>query len=269
MMLPIRAAFSGSGFKAPAHVGALFAFRDAGFDPNHRGGQSIGTSGGSLVAGLYACGMSLDDMKSLCMTKDWSEMMAWSPLAIRNLGYSDGKKLLAWLDEVTSSKRFSEISADFSAVVSNLTTNQREIFDDENHGEMPISLAIRASTSIPFVYEPVVYRDQIYQDGGMCSNIAADSLKIDSTPRIGIQLVSQETPMKANGRIGPIRMAGRAIDLMLSACESAHVTAAQAAGAKMAFIETGYASGLDRNMPLEIRQRLFEDGYQATLKALR
>jgi NTE family protein len=55
---------------------------------------------------------------------------------------------------------------------------------------------------------------------------------------------------------------------MLCACESTHVSAAQAAGACMAFVETGYASTPDRNMPLEIRQRLFDDGYASAKKAL-
>jgi hypothetical protein len=31
---------------------------------------------------------------------------------------------------------------------------------------------------------------------------------------------------------------------------------------------TGYASSLDRNMPIEIRQRLFSDGYASTKAAL-
>jgi len=36
----------------------------------------------------------------------------------------------------------------------------------------------------------------------------------------------------------------------------------------MAFVETGYALTLDRNIPIEIRQRLFDDGYAASKRAL-
>ncbi len=87
-------------------------------------------------------------------------------------------------------------------------------------------------------------------------------------PRLGVQLVSFDIPLKPDARLWPHQFAMRLIDLMLSACESTHVSVAQAAGARMAFVETGYASTLDRNMSSEIRQRLFDDGYTATKKAL-
>ncbi len=263
-MIPIRVAFSGSGFKAPAHVGALFAIRDAGFAPK----QSLGTSGGALVSGLNACGMSLDDMKTLCMSKDWSKMMCWSPRALFNGGFCDGKNLLGFLEENTGAAKFHDVPIEFGAVASNLTNNVREIFDYAKNPFMSVALAIRASASIPFVYEPVIYGGKIYQDGGMCSNIAVDSLTVDNVPRLGVQLVSQETPLKPTRRLNPVALGLRIIDLMMSACESAHVTAAQESGAHMAFVETGYASTLARNAPLEIRQRLFADGYASTKAAL-
>lgn len=267
-MKPIRVAFSGSGFKAPAHVGSLFAIRDAGYDPALPDSQSLGTSGGSLVAGLYACGMSLEDMKTLCMSKDWSDMMGWSPFAIRNGAFCDGRNLLGFLKEATAGKAFRDVHTDFGAVASNLTNNVRHIFSYEHDPFMSVALAIRASASIPFVYEPVVVGGKIFQDGGMCSNIAVDSLTVDHIPRLGIQLVSQETPLKPNAKLGLIALSLRIIDLMMSACETAHVTAGQESGARMAFVETGYASTLARNAPLEIRQRLFEDGYRSTAAAL-
>jgi len=74
--------------------------------------------------------------------------------------------------------------------------------------------------------------------------------------------------LKPTTRLWPHQFATRLIDLMLSACESTHVSAAQAAGASMAFVETGFASTLDRNMPFEFRQRLFDAGYAAAQAAL-
>nr|WP_259460888.1 hypothetical protein [Paraburkholderia sp. BL23I1N1] len=110
--------------------------------------------------------------------------------------------------------------------------------------------------------------DALLSDGGMVNNIPVDRLKVDEVPRLGVQLVSMDLSLKPKARLWPLQFAMRLIDLMLSACESTHVSAAQAAGARMAFVETGYASTLDRNMPLELRQRLFDDGYAATKAAL-
>ncbi|WGS53603.1 patatin-like phospholipase family protein [Paraburkholderia sp. D15] len=264
-MKPIRVAFSGSGFKVPAHAGALQAIVDAGYQPI----ELAGTSGGSICAALYAAGMSLSDMKTLALTHDWSDMMSFSPLAaFRMRGFCDGQTLLAWMKEHTGGKTFAELAIDLTAIASNVANEGPFEFSRAATPDSEVALAVRSSTSIPFVYAPVAVGDALLTDGGMVNNIPVDRLKVDAVPRLGVQLVSMDLPLRPKRKLWPHQLVMRLIDLMLSACESTHVSAAQAAGAHMAFVETGYASTLDRNMPLEIRQRLFNDGYAATKAAL-
>jgi len=265
MVKPIRVAFSGSGFKVPAHVGALQAIYDAGYAPL----EVAGTSGGSICAALVACGMSLSDLRTLALTYDWSDMMSFSPLAaLRFRGFCDGKTLLAWLNEHTGGKTFAQTGIELKAVASNIANEGAFDFSRVTTPDVPVATAVRASTSIPFVFEPVTVGDALLADGGMVNNIPVDRLTVDDVPRLGVQLISLEIPLKPKVRLWPHQFIMRLIDLMLSACESTHVSAAQAAGARMAFVETGFASTLDRNMPLEIRQRLFDAGYAATQAAL-
>ncbi len=265
MSKPIRVAFSGSGFKVPAHVGALQAICDAGYSPI----ELAGTSGGSICAALAACGMTLSSMKTLALTHDWSDMMSFSPLAaLRMKGFCDGKNLLAWMRDHTGGKTFAETGIDLKAVASNIANEGAFDFSREATPDVPVALAVRSSTSIPFVFEPVSIGGALLADGGMVNNIPVDRLTVDEVPRIGVQLVSMELPLKPSVRLWPHQFAMRLIDLMLSACESTHVSAAQAAGVHMAFVETGFASTLDRNMPLEIRQRLFDVGYSAARAAI-
>ncbi|HAN56420.1 MAG TPA: hypothetical protein DCQ77_09655 [Betaproteobacteria bacterium] len=54
----------------------------------------------------------------------------------------------------------------------------------------------------------------------------------------------------------------------MSANESAHVDLGVRDGAMMAFVETGYVDGLDRNMVLADRQRLMDDGFVKTAAVL-
>ena len=265
-MKPIRVAFSGSGFKVPAHAGALQAIFDAGYKPI----ELAGTSGGSICAALYASGMSLSDMKTLALTHDWSNMMCFSPLAaLRIQGFCDGANLLAWMKDRTGGKTFSQLDVDLTAIASNVANEGAFTFSRAETHDVPIALAVRSSTSIPFLFSPVSIGDALLADGGMVNNIPVDRLKIDDVPRLGVQLVSMDLPLRPKKFIWPHQFAMRLIDLMLSACESTHVSAAQAAGAHVAFVETGFASMLDRNMPLEIRQRLFEVGYNETLAELK
>ncbi len=169
---PIRVAFSGSGFKVPAHVGALQAIADAGFTPV----ELAGTSGGSICAALAACGMSLSDMKTLALTHDWSNMMSFSPLSVlRMKGFCDGRNLLAWMREHTGGKTFAGTGIELKAVASNVANEGAFEFSRTATPDVPVALAVRSSTSIPFVFEPVTIGGALLADGGMVNNIPGRS----------------------------------------------------------------------------------------------
>lgn len=263
-MKQIRVALSGSGFKFPAHVGALLAIRDAGYQPI----EYAGTSGGSIVATLAACGMDLDAMKALTFTRDWSDMLSFNPLSLMgDMGYCSGKNLLNWLTTQTYNRTFSMLKARLVVMASDVSSEQPFEFSSDNTPDVPVALAARASAAIPFVYTPVQVGPALLMDGGCCNNIPVDKLTIDQVPRIGIQLVSKTSPLTA-GTHSIIDIAPRVIDLMLSANENTHVDLGEHEGATFAFIETGFASGLDRNMSAMVRQQLFDNGYAGAKAAL-
>ena len=114
-MKALRLALSGSGFKFPAHVGALMAIRDAGFTPI----EYAGTSGGSIVAALAASGMDLDTMKSLTMTRDWSDMLTFSVLSILGgKGFCSGDTLLDWITKTTNGATFDDLTVPLTIMAS-------------------------------------------------------------------------------------------------------------------------------------------------------
>jgi len=263
-MKPIRVALSGSGFKFSAHVGALCAIRDAGYTPV----QLAGTSGGSIVATLAAAGMSLADMKALTMSRDWSDMLTFSPWsAMTRMGYCNGNTLLNWITEKTGGLLFSQMPVDLVVMASDVGAEVPFEFSRSATPDAPVALAARASAAIPFVYAPIQYGSALLMDGGCCNNIPIDKLTIDDVPRLGIQLVSKASPLNA-GVHTAFDIAPRLVDLMLSANENTHVDLGKEQGAHFAFIETGFASGLDRNMPSSVRQQLFDNGYAGALSAL-
>ncbi|HYD58983.1 MAG TPA: patatin-like phospholipase family protein [Noviherbaspirillum sp.] len=263
-MKPIRIALSGSGFKFPAHVGALLAIRDAGFTPV----QYAGTSGGSIVGTMAACGMPLEQMRELTLSRDWSDMLSFSLWALMtNLGYCSGNTLQEWLEENTGRKTFADLDVDLVVMASDVANQVTFEFSKETTPFASVALAARASAAIPFVYSPIQISGAMLMDGGMVNNIPVDRLEIDSVPRLGIQLVSKASPMQP-GVYSFLDIVPRVIDLMMASNENTHVDLAAAAGAKVAFVETGYASSLDRNMPLDLRQRLLDDGYNAAADVL-
>lgn len=263
-MKPIRIAFSGSGFKFPAHVGALCAVQDAGYSPV----EYAGTSGGSIVAVMAACGLTLDWMRSVTMTRDWSDMLTFSPLSlVAGRGWCNGDALLAWLTEQTKGKTFADLAVDLTIMSSSINAGAPFKWSREETLNAPVALAARASASIPIVYAPVEYQGVTMEDGGMCNNVPVMKLKIDEVPRLGVELQSKTAVLPA-GDIGFLDLRMRELELMLAANESTQVLMGLASGATFAYVETGYASGLDRNMSSDLRQRLFDDGYAATKAAL-
>lgn len=263
-MKQIRVALSGSGFRLPAHLGALQAIAHAGYEVI----ELAGTSGGSIVAALYASGMVLDDMHKLCMEMDWSPMMRFSLWAMASKqALSTGNAMLEFLTERTRGKTFADLHIDLKIIASDMVTQREFQFNQVATPDAPIALAARASASIPIVFAPVSYEAAFLADGGMCDNVPASALTVDAIPRIGIYLVAEDPPLLPAQR-GLAHLAPRFIDLMLASNEGARVALDTRNGATIVRVETAYASSFDRNMAPAIRQRLYDDGYAAAQAAI-
>ncbi|NDV77327.1 patatin-like phospholipase family protein [Burkholderia cenocepacia] len=263
-MKPIRVALSGSGFRLGAHLGALQAIEEAGFTIV----ELAGTSGGSIVAGLYASGLPLDVMRQMLMEVDWSRMMSFSPWTlIRQQALCSGEALLEYLTGVTAGKTFAELEIDLKVIATDLLSEREFQFSREATPDVPIALAARASASIPIIFAPVSVAGGLFVDGGMCDNMPVSDLTVDDVPRVGIFLESDDSPLLP-GRYGFATLAPRMIDVMLASNEETHFALDKMTGATFVRVSTGYASSFDRHMTAATRQRLYDDGYRATAGAL-
>jgi len=254
----INLALSGSGFKFPAHVGALFALVNAGLKPT----DLAATSGGSIIAALYATGMySVIQLRDLAMNNNWSAMLRPSSLLWPSLSYCNGTNLHKWLLKMTKGMTFADLENDLIIMASDIGHEAPFEFSKFSTPKTRIADAVRASTAIPFVYSPYIYEPMFegiqLADGGLCNNISIDKLS-SKNPRLGIQLVANDSTT-----VTPLNRAGHLLNLMMNASEAAHIDIAELSGAEVVFVETGYASGLDRNMANGIRSRLFNAGVDA------
>ncbi|WP_324251288.1 patatin-like phospholipase family protein [Burkholderia sp. B21-005] len=265
MSKPIRVALSGSGFRLGAHLGALQAIEDAGYTIV----ELAGTSGGSIVASLYASGLPLDVMRQMLMELDWSPMMSFSPWTfLRRQALCSGNQLLCYLTQSTAGKTFSQLEIDLKVIATNLLTEREFQFSKLATPDVPIALAARASASIPIVFVPVSVAGGLMVDGGMCDNIPVSDLTVDGVPRVGIYLQSDDAPLPL-GAYGIGTLAPRMIDIMLASNEDSHLALDTLSGATIVRVPTGYASSFDRRMAVATRQRLYDDGYNTTISALR
>ena len=69
----IGLALSGGGARALAQLGVLRALEENGIEVN----VIVGTSMGSIVGGLYAAGFSIDELDSIAINTNWSDLISF------------------------------------------------------------------------------------------------------------------------------------------------------------------------------------------------
>lgn len=155
----IALALGGGAARGFAHVGVLKALETNGIVPD----AIVGTSAGSVVGSLYAAGFGAFDLQKLALQLDQSAFADW---ALFDRGFLKGEALERFINKQVGNKPIEQLKRKFAAVATNLSTGEAVIFSSGNVG-----VAVRASSSVPGVFSPVVIGDKEYVDGGLVSPV--------------------------------------------------------------------------------------------------
>ena len=184
---------SGGGARGMAHIGVLKILEELKVPID----CIAGTSMGAIVGGLYASGMTAEQIDSTMRSLDWQEAFRDAPprrdLAFRRKqddrnflvklplglkhgkillpkGFIQGQKLQETLRQLTlpfsNSTDFDLLPTPFRAVATDLETGNAVVMD---RGDL--SIAMRASMSAPGVFAPVELNGQLLVDGGLAENL--------------------------------------------------------------------------------------------------
>ena len=95
----------------------------------------------------------------------------WSLLEAMPSGLYDGMALEGYVSKLLSSSglsnRFDGTSRELYVIATNLDTGERVVFGQDSHPDVPISLAVTASSAVPVLYKPVRIGNADYVDGGL------------------------------------------------------------------------------------------------------
>lgn len=196
----------GGGARGAAHIGVLRELE------RHRVpiDAIAGTSMGAIIGGLYASGVSSDELAELLVTVDWSDLLRDKParqdLSFRRkeddarylldleLGLKRGR--LAWPSGLISGQKLFFMLQSLTLGVAEveefdaLPIPFRAIATDVNSGEMVVlqsgnvATAMRASMAIPSVFSAVELDDRLLVDGGLVNNVPVDVVR-----RMGADIV--------------------------------------------------------------------------------
>ena len=193
----VAVVLSGGGAKGIAHIPLLQALDSLNIVPD----LIVGTSMGSLVGGFYAMGYSGDSIANITHNAKWEQLLG-GKLSLRDVSIEEksefGRYILDFeIENKEIKSKVAILNDQYLREFFMLYTNP--VFDILNFENLPIpyraiatdivngeevvlsngslALAMRASMSIPSIFQPVPYRDVLLVDGGILNNFPVDIAK--------------------------------------------------------------------------------------------
>jgi NTE family protein len=164
----------------------------------------VGTSVGSFVGSLYAYGYNPYELQTFAFSLQKDDMADY---IIPDNGFIKGEKLENFVNQKVKYTSIDKFKTPFYAVATNIATGEEMVFGRGNPGK-----AVRASCSIPGIFNPVVIGDKSYVDGGVVSPVA-----IDVARRFGADVVIAvdiSSSLSSTAPAGTMETIMQAIDIM-------------------------------------------------------
>ena len=190
--IKVGIALGGGAAKGFAHIGVIKMLEANGIQPM----AVSGTSAGSVVGALYASGMDAFAMQENAFALDESKIR---DVSLFSGGVVKGQKLQDYVNDLVGGRSIEKMRRPFAAVATQLETGERTVFVRGNTGQ-----AVRASSSIPGVFEAVKIGKLHYVDGGVTSPVPVDAAR-----QLGAEFViAVDISSKADGIASSTSMLG-------------------------------------------------------------
>ena len=149
----------GGAARGFAHIGAIKALEAQGIVPD----LVVGTSAGAVVGALYAAGNGGFELQKLALQMEESQFSDWS---LPDRGVIRGEALQNFINRALGQRALEKLPRLFAAVATDLQSGEATVFRTGNAG-----MAVRASSSVPGIFQPVKINGREYVDGGLVSPV--------------------------------------------------------------------------------------------------
>ncbi len=179
---------SSGGAKGFAHIGVIRVLEQHGYKIT----SIAGTSMGALIGGIYATG-ELQQFENWVNTLDINEVLRLTDLTISNKGLIKGRKIIEKMKEIVPDRNIEDLAIPFCAVATDIIHGTEKTFTEGN-----LYNAIRASISIPTVFQPYKSDDNYYVDGGIVNPIPINRVKRHENDLLVVVAVNAHIPLAKN-----------------------------------------------------------------------
>ena len=155
----IGLALGGGAARGFAHIGVIQALEENGLAPD----LVVGTSAGSLVAALFASGRSGRELATIADGMDETAFADWS---YPGRGLIRGEALARFVRDKTNKRAIEQMKIPLGIAATDLDSGEGVLFRRGDTGT-----AVRASSAVPAVFQPVKIGQREYVDGGLSAPI--------------------------------------------------------------------------------------------------
>lgn len=161
----IALVLGGGAARGFAHVGVVKVLEAQGIVPD----IVVGTSAGSVVGALYAAGYSGFDLQKIALQLDDGVISDWG---LPDRGIIKGESLQNFINRAVRNRPIEKLDKTLAIVATDLQSGEPVAFRRGNTG-----MAVRASASVPGLFQPVAIAGHDYVDGGLVSPVPVEVAK--------------------------------------------------------------------------------------------
>lgn len=199
--------FSGSGSKLFIHLGCINYLKELNYLKNIT--TYVGTSGGAIIAFLLSIGYEPEILTELFLKLDYDHIKTIDSDSIfnffENYGFDNGEKLRRVMRIILKNKHkvmnmtFKELKEktnnNLVVCVTNINKHSEQFLNYKTHPDLDIIDATLMSVSVPFLFVPRKYNNELFVDGGIICHYPINYLEKDLSLKreetLGILLIQE------------------------------------------------------------------------------
>ncbi|MGC8503101.1 MAG: patatin-like phospholipase family protein [Desulfurella sp.] len=159
-------ALGGGSAWAIAHIGVIKIFEENGIKIH----SISGTSAGSIVASLYAFGISVEKMQEIALNLHLSDIFKWK---VSRMGLSSTQKIKHLIKKYIGNAKVEEALIPLYIPATDIVNLKPTLMQNVSVAE-----AVAASCAIPGMFTPVTINNQMFVDGSLFADVPCKILKL-------------------------------------------------------------------------------------------
>ena len=155
-----------------------------------------------MIASLYASGLSGNELNRIALSLDEAAIADWGlPFAGRFGGLIKGDALQAMINREVKNRPIEQMRIPLGVVATDLQSGKGVLFQRGDTGS-----AVRASCSIPGVFQPTTIQGREYVDGGLVAPVPVQYAKqMGATVVIAVSISNEPGQQNASGTLGVLQ----------------------------------------------------------------